>query len=163
MRPTLVITVGLPGAGKTDATVKWVAEAPKKRARVNRDLLRIMMHGGWLGTEEQEDQVTLAQHAAVLELLKSGHDVAADDTNLNPAHRKAWIQVAKAAAARLEVWDFTDVPVGVCLVHNANREGDARLEDQHITGMNERWIVPARSKGRDPLRDVRRRVTLRWS
>jgi hypothetical protein len=62
--PVLIITRGHPASGKSTRAIAWVAERPERRARVNRDCLRAMMHGGRLGTAEQEAMVTAAQHTS---------------------------------------------------------------------------------------------------
>ena len=65
--PTLTITRGLPGSGKTT----W-AKQQDGHVRVNRDELRRMLHGGPLHTGWAEVQVTLAQQAQVDALLRAG-------------------------------------------------------------------------------------------
>ena len=45
--PVLVITRGLPGSGKSTWARQWVSQDPAHRAEVNRDSLRLMMHGGY--------------------------------------------------------------------------------------------------------------------
>ncbi len=94
--PTLIITIGLPGSGKSTWAKAWVGEDPARRARVNRDDLRAMLHGGRVGTAWQERQVTLAQHAAVRALLLHGFEVMVDDTNLVAKHRQQLGRVSKS-------------------------------------------------------------------
>ena len=61
--PTLHITRGLPASGKSTWAREWVAEDPASRAEVNRDQLRLMMHGGFVNAEMQ---ITAARDGAVL-------------------------------------------------------------------------------------------------
>jgi hypothetical protein len=42
--PTLIITRGLPAAGKTTRALRWVAEDPQRRARVGSDEIAAMLH-----------------------------------------------------------------------------------------------------------------------
>lgn len=139
-RPLLVVTLGLPGSGKSTRARRWVAAAPDRRCRVNRDDTRAMMHGGRLGTDVQEQQVTVATHAAILALLRAGWDVVCDDTNLDPARLPSLLEVAEQAGATVEIWDLRDVPVEECLRRNRLRHGSARVPDVVITGMYADYI-----------------------
>jgi len=118
--PTLYLTVGLPGSGKSHWAKQWVAEAPALRARVNRDCLRDMLHPGCyrLATETA---VTTTAHAAVRALLADDWDVVCDDTNLRPERVAAWEALAAEAGARLEIVDFRHVPVEACVERDAGR------------------------------------------
>ena len=142
-RSRLAITQGLPGSGKTTRARAWVAEKPEHRVRVNRDDFRTMTHAGRLGTSEQERQVTIASHAAILALLRAGYDVVCDDTNLDPARLPALLEVAAQAGATVERWDMTGVPVAECLRRNRRRHGPARVPDVVITSMNADFIQPS--------------------
>lgn len=130
--PQLIITVGLPGSGKSTRAVTWVAQDPTGRARVNRDDLRRMLHGGRLGTPEQEAAVTAVQHPAVLTLLQLGYDVVADDTNLAAGAVDGWRRLAGQAGAELTIWDFLDVDVEECIRRDAGRTGPAHLGETAI-------------------------------
>jgi predicted kinase len=137
----LVITRGLPASGKTTRARAWVAERPAERSRVNRDDLRSMLHGGWLGTPEAEAQTTVVQHRAVLALLGAGIDVIADDTNLRPDVMERWRELADEAVAQLSVWDFTAVPLEECLRRNSLRTGAAYVPADAIQGMHDRYLA----------------------
>jgi predicted kinase len=100
--------------------------------------MRNMLHDGWLGTDEQEHQITVAAQEAVAGLLRAGYDVVCDDTNLMPEHIVLLRQVAAACAANFEVWDMTDVPVEVCVQRDEERGldgghyiGDAQIHRMH--------------------------------
>jgi predicted kinase len=137
----LIITRGLPGAGKTTRARVWVAQDPTGRARVNRDDLRDMLHERWLGTDEQEDQISAAAHAAVEALLRRGVDVVCDDTNLFDEHVLVLRRVAERAGADVEIWDLTDVPVEVCIARDYERglDGGAYIGDKAIWRMNDEY------------------------
>lgn len=134
----LIITVGLPGSGKTTRAKAWVEQAAGRRARVNRDDIREMLHGGWLGSDLQEDQVTAVAHPAIGALLRCGFDVICDDTNLYDSHVRKLTAVATDAGADVEVWDLTDVPVETCIFRDAQRGlaggryvGEAQIRRMH--------------------------------
>ncbi len=117
----LIVTRGLPAAGKTTRARNWVAEAPLTRARVNRDDLRTMLFGGWTGLPEHETAVTAVQHAAVYDLLRFHRSVVVDDTNLDDKVVHLLRSIAADAHAAVEVWDLRDTPVEVCVQRDAER------------------------------------------
>ena len=135
MMPTLIITVGLPGSGKSTWARQWVAENPHWRARVNRDDLRDMLHGGRKGTAWQERQVTLAQHAAVRALLERGYEVVVDDTNLVASHRRELLAIARECGAKVVIRRFDDIPVETCIARDARRPRRTRVGAEVIRRM----------------------------
>lgn len=134
----LIITRGLPGSGKSTWAKAWVAEDPTNRARVNRDDIRAMLHGGRLGTSVQEQQVTKSTHPTIASLLRAGVDVVADDTNLPYQIVRRLRQIAEQAGAGFEVRDFTDVPVDECIRRDTAR--DQKVGEKVIRGMWDRHI-----------------------
>jgi predicted kinase len=138
---TLVVTLGLPGSGKSTMAAAWVDEDKAGRARVNRDLLRIMLHGGRLGTDAQEEMVTEVQNAGVFALLCRGVDVVVDDTNLRPGVVTTWRGLAARAGARVEIWDLTVVPLEECIRRDAQRTGPARVGEAVIRDMHARYLA----------------------
>ncbi|HEY2796149.1 MAG TPA: AAA family ATPase [Micromonosporaceae bacterium] len=133
---TLIITRGLPGSGKTTRAKQWVDEDPTKRARVNRDDLRAMLHGGYADVERQ---INAARDAAITALLKVGVDVIADDTNLRSRYVRDLRNLALAAGAEFDVWDLTDVPVEVCVERDAVRSPS--IGERVIRDMYERYLA----------------------
>ncbi len=142
----LLITRGLPASGKTTFARKlqpWVV-------RVNRDDLRIMLHGRRLFTQWAEGQVTAVQRTMVEALLKSRAAVIVDDTNLRSRTVREWAEMAARFRASFEVHDFTDVPLQECLRRDADRPeaervGEAairRLHERHLAGRNLPLPVP---------------------
>src|SRR3954464_9280241 len=101
-RPTLTITRGLPGSGKTT----WARQQPGA-VRVNRDDLRRMLHGGMLGLGWAEVQVTVAQRAQIEALLRAGVNVISDDTNLSAKVVRDLAALARQSGADVVYRDFT--------------------------------------------------------
>jgi len=134
--PTLTITRGLPASGKST----WAREQ-RHAARVNRDDLRLMMHGGWTALGTHEKRVTIAQRAAVEALLRAGVDVVCDDTNLRSRVVRDLAELAVACGAAVVVRDFTDVPVEECIRRDALREPPARVGEEAIRGMHQRYLA----------------------
>lgn len=119
---TLIITRGLPGAGKTTWAKAWVAKDPITRARVNRDDLRDMLYGARTGLSfEQEGKVTVASHTATRSLLTAGLDVVADDTNLRPKYVREWRKLAIEVGAAFQTVEVTG-PVEEIIAQDAQRE-----------------------------------------
>jgi predicted kinase len=138
--PKLIITRGLPGAGKTAyarTLQPWVV-------RVNRDDLRRMLHGDPIHTQAAEAQVTVAQRAQVAALLGAAADVIIDDTNLPTRLVREWADLAARFGATFEVVDFTHVPVDECVRRDAARPEIDRVGEQVIRGMHARYLAGAR-------------------
>lgn len=132
---TLTLTRGLPGAGKTT----WARQQPA--ARVSRDDLRRMLHGGWRGDPDTEAEVTLAQRATVTSLLAAGIDVICDDTNLAPRIVRGLAKLAADCGAEFRVVDFTDVPVAECVRRDALRPPGERVGEPAIRSMWRRYLA----------------------
>src|SRR2546430_9179875 len=139
LMPTLTITRGLPGSGKT----AW-AKQQGGHVRVNRDELRRMLHGGPLHTGWAEVQVTLAQRAQIEALLRAGINVIADDTNLRAKVVRELAELARACAAAVVVHDFTDVPVDECVTRDALRPEGERVGEDVIRTMWQRYLAGRR-------------------
>jgi predicted kinase len=148
-----VITRGLPASGKSSWARAWVAEGPR-RARVNRDDLRMTTFGRHVLAGWQEKVVTSAQRAAAEAILREDVDVVVDDTNLRLRHARAWADLADRLGARFEVRDFTDVPLEVCLARDAARiaVGERGVGEDLIRGLHARFL------GSGPLPPVQARV-----
>jgi predicted kinase len=138
----LVITRGLPASGKSTWARAWVANGPR-RARVNRDDLRMMTYGRYVLAGWQEEVVTSAQRAAVEVMLRDGVDVVVDDTNLRLRHARTWADLAGRLGTRFEVRDFTDVPLEVCLARDARRlaAGERGVGEQVLRDLYARFLA----------------------
>lgn len=143
----LTITRGVPGSGKTTLARAYIAEKPDQRAGANRDLLRIMLQGGRLGTREQEEQVTLIQRASVRLLLQAGMDVVVDDTNLPSKTAREWATLAAEEGAEFVVWDLSHVPLDECIRRDGPRTGGAHVGETVIRTMYDKYIRPLNGKG----------------
>lgn len=136
--PTLVILRGLPGSGKSTYARSWVNEDITRRARVNRDTLRIMLHDGkWKG-QPTEKQIMAARDATITTLLKQGIDVISDDTNLPNKTVRDLKQLATNLGAGFEIVDLTDIPVDVCVQRDRLRP--TVVGEQVIRELHSRYV-----------------------
>lgn len=136
----LIVARGLPGSGKTTWTRKWVEEDRANRARVNRDDLRIMVDEGVFVKGVTEPRIMIARNAQISALLDQGIDVVSDDTNLVSRVVRDLAQLAASAGADLEVKDFTDVPLEVCIERDAARSGRSHVGETVIREMHTRYL-----------------------
>jgi len=113
--PTLIMTKGLPGSGKTT----WAKDVQDVGiVRVNKDDLRAMLHDGvW---SKQNEKLVLNVRNDIIEqaFLDGVETVIVDDTNLAPKHERVLRELAKVYKARFVVQDFTDVPLEECIRRN---------------------------------------------
>lgn len=144
----LIITRGYAGSGKTTLALAWVREhegvqGGPRRARVNRDDLRVAMFGADRLTYTQEQEVTVAQHAAVRALLEAGVSVIVDDTNLRLKFARAYADLAERLGVR---FDVIDLPVSAdeCVARDAARlaAGGRGVGEDVIRGMAARFRFP---------------------
>jgi predicted kinase len=133
----LLITRGLPASGKTTFARKLQPYV----VRVNRDDLRLMLHGRRLFTQWAEGQVTAVQRAMVEALLRARASVIVDDTNLRSRTVREWAEMAARFHAGFEVHDFTDVPVQECLRRDAERPEPERVGAAAIRTMHSRFLA----------------------
>jgi predicted kinase len=143
----LVITRGISGSGKSTWAHEWVMQDPQHRAEVNRDSIRLMMHGGYVTDPDQklnraaEAMVTVASHNTVRELLKRGTSVVVSDTNLPQRTARDWAKMARFAGAEFRVVDFSNVPLAICLDRNAKRDGMARIPEVVIRAQYDHYLA----------------------
>ncbi len=125
---------GLPASGQSTDAVRWVKADLETRVRINRDTLRLMMHGGEFVKGVTEQEIIRARNSLVKTFLKADKQVAVDDTNLPKRNVTELIKLANKMNATWEIVDFTDVDFLVCINRDAHREnavGPSVIEDMH--------------------------------
>jgi predicted kinase len=127
-RATLIVTRGLPGAGKTTRALRWVAEDPEHRARVGTDQIAAMLHPHVLASDaaytmHYAEREQLVVNAAIEALLRSGIDVVCDDLFLQAHYLEEVRHLAARCGADLVIWDMTDVDVEECIARDKQRGG----------------------------------------
>ena len=116
----LTIMRGLPASGKS-TRAKEIVETAGNTVRINKDLLRTMLHfDKWL--PRNEGKTHDAAHALAQYFLAHNVNVIIDDTNLNPQTIETWKSVALKMKASIEYVDMTGVSVEECIARDAQRE-----------------------------------------
>lgn len=136
--PELVVTRGLPGAGKTTWAREWVADDRMHRVHVNRDSLRDMIDDGVFVAGVTEDRIILAEELLIQGFLNEGISVVCSDTNLPERTMDMLRDIASDYGAELEVTDLRSVPLETCIERNANRE--RKVPEDVIRGMHAKYI-----------------------
>lgn len=113
----LLILRGIPGCGKSTFAHQWLKEG-ERRARVNRDDVRMQFFGKETGVDE--NVVTEIEHSQVDRLLKAGYSVVVDDTNIRHAYIKAFVKIAAKYGTPVAVKEF-DVDLKTAVARNAVR------------------------------------------
>lgn len=130
----IIITKGLPGSGKSTWAKKFVIENPNF-VRINRDDIRHMLGPYWI--PQREKLVTDIERDSVESALGRGYSVIVDATNLRG--EAGWTQLAERNGAVIEIKDFTDVPVEVCIKRDLLRENP--VGETVIRGMYEKHLT----------------------
>lgn len=109
---------GLPASGKSTYAKELVGSG--KWIRVNRDLLRTMLHNDVWSHKNEEWTIDIEADIAH-NCLNAGINVVVDDTNLTSKHLSRWRDVANMHKAVFETRYF-DTPIDVCIERDVLRE-----------------------------------------
>ena len=110
----VIVLVGLPGSGKStwaETQGITVLSSDQLRQLLADDATNQQIHGLVFGT---------MRHLLRRRLELGAAATIIDATNLQRAHRKAWLKIAKAYGAEAEAVYF-ETPVEECLRRNASR------------------------------------------
>lgn len=115
----MIIMVGLPASGKS-TKAEELAKAHGNAVRINKDLLRTMLHfdkfNGRLEGHTRDAARKLADW-----FLTQDMTVIIDDTNLNPGTLQSWKDLAKIHNAKVQV-ENVDTDVETCIARDEGRE-----------------------------------------
>lgn len=116
--PKLLMLKGLPASGKSTRAKEIVSTG--NYVRVNRDLLRTMLHfDKWSG--QNEGTTVDMEKAIATAALVRGTSVVVDDCNLNHSNKDMWKEVAKSCNATFGV-ETIDTSMEECLKRDIGRE-----------------------------------------
>ena len=145
-RGYVVLTIGLPGSGKTT----WY----KRRGvqPLSSDMLRNILFDDI--TEQRYQGLVFSTLRSLLRarLIAKMPWNYVDATNLSPHERRQWIKMAKSFGYEVQAV-FFDVPLAVCLERNSKR--DRQVTDDVMHKMSERLRPPTFKEGFDKITVVR--------
>jgi len=143
MFPILEIYQGLPASGKSTQAKLEVENDLGNTIRVNRDLIRVMLHNNIFDRKLTEPRTVAARNALIRDGLKRGLRVICDDTNLDPKVVKDLIKIAEFFGAEVRITQF-DVDVNECIRRDkarADLPGEVSVGEKVIRGMVKSYFV----------------------
>lgn len=139
---TLVITVGLPGSGKSTYLARLGVNA------ISSDEIRRLI------ADDPHDQTMNARIFSVVRYLvrqrvAAGRPVTyVDATHLTPWERKPYVEIAQHFDCKLEAL-FFDVDLEQCIVRNSLR--DRTVPPEAIREMAKKLVPPSQEEGFDEI------------
>lgn len=130
----VIVTRGIPGAGKTTWAVKWV-DADENRARINRDDLRLsIFNKTWLAPEDEAVLDRIELHL-LTRLLGAGKSVVLDATGLNEGRIEGYRQMVYPFGLELKHCDF---PISLDLALERNEKRVVPVPENIVRGMHDK-------------------------
>lgn len=137
MKPTIILTRGLPASGKSTYAEEQMALYPGQIVRVERDMLRDQLFASRQysapedASEEEkqafkkyladrENTITTIQFVMAEAAVNAGKHVIVSDTNLRAKFAREWVKLAAKLGASFQVVDF-NVPVEECIRRDSLR------------------------------------------
>lgn len=139
MKPTIILTRGLPASGKSTYAEELVHSSRGDVIRLERDLLRDQLYksreySAPEGASEEEKEafkqyltarentITIVQMAMAEAAIKAGKSVVVADTNLRAKFARDWMAFAEKLKADFKVVKFDDISVEECIRRDKLRE-----------------------------------------
>ena len=126
----IILTRGIPASGKSTWAKQEVLKDPEHSIRINRDDLRNMCGKYWVPTREK--YITACKGTILINAISFKFDtIIIDEMNLNPkenGYLKGIVSMMNDTFKDnndkyiIEIKDFTNVPLDVCLKRDSKRE-----------------------------------------
>ena len=126
----IILTRGIPASGKSTWAKQEVLKDPEHSIRINRDDLRNMSGKYWVPAREK--YITACKGMLLINAINFKFDtIIIDEMNLNPkenGYLKGMVSMMNDTIKEgqdkyiIEVKDFTNVPLDVCLERDSKRE-----------------------------------------
>lgn len=141
----LIVTVGLPGSGKTTLARELVRAEPEgSMVAVSRDDIRDMLHNDHTLSQSTEELVSVVQHCTVEKMLKRGVSVVVHDMNLKMKYRKFWAEMAARCGAEYFQVDLTGVDLETCVDRSTNR--DRVVPERVVRELHDKFVRNLKGK-----------------
>lgn len=128
----IIVTMGIPGSGKSTFAKSWVAEDPNKRMRVNRDSLRVMLTN-YHFTKENNDVTRIVRDDIIRNVVLAGRDLIVDECNVKSVTYKEVCKIVKDLRVDAHVQEKVFyVPLETAVARNANRTGTDFIDPKII-------------------------------
>ena len=148
-RPKLILLVGIPGAGKTTYSKKYL-EQNIDTVHLSSDSIRAELYGNESIQGNPADVFSLMQKRAI-EALNDGHDVIYDATNITRKDRACIISICPKFV-KIEahiIW----APIEECIKRDAAR--DRTVGKEVIDKMLKKFQAPYYDEGIDEIKIIR--------
>ncbi len=117
--PKMIIMQGLPASGKS-TRAKAIIEESGGAVRINKDLLRTMLHFDKFNGRN-ESLTREASQVLAVHFLQKKMNVIIDDTNLNAVTLHNWVDLARKVSAKHEIIQML-TPWLECVIRDSKRE-----------------------------------------
>jgi predicted kinase len=148
-RPSLILLVGIPGAGKSTYAKKYIPDYPKQAVHLSSDSIRAELYGDESIQGNPADVFSLMQKR-VVEALNNGNDVIYDSTAMTRKDRAGIIGMCPKFA-KIEchiIW----ASIEVCIERDSKRERTVGKEV--INRMLKRFQAPWYDEGIDEIKVI---------
>jgi len=123
----VILTVGIPGSGKSTWAKAEIAKDPNAWARINNDDIRAMLNGS-VWTADYEKFITETRNFLVREALKRGKNVIIDNLNLNRRHFDDTVKIAKSVNGNFQIFEKAFyIELDEAIARDLKREGKAQV------------------------------------
>lgn len=127
-----ILTVGIPGSGKSTWSKQKIKENPNNWVRVNNDDLRAMMNGS-VWSSDYEKLITDTRNYLIRDALKRNKNVIVDNLNISPRHFTQVCEIAKSVNRNVQVFEkHFYVDLDEAIERDSKREGKAKVGEEVI-------------------------------